>query len=207
MPQLVGIAGGSCAGKSWLAQRLQEKLGKAAGRLSLDDFYHDRAALPKHLRERVNFDHPRAIDWERLEKVLAELKAGRAVAVPQYNFSTHGRAGEVVLAPAPIVIMEGLWLFRRASVRRHFSLKIFVDCAAELREERRVERDVAERGRTAEFARRQFRRDTVPMHDRFVAPQARWADLVLKEAPGAEAVEAIGKRIQEVLRKDQPSHE
>src|SRR5688572_27454107 len=111
MPQLIGIAGGSCAGKSWLAARLQEQLGKIAGRLSLDDFYRDRSHLPPGRRARINFDHPRAIDWERVEGVLTELCAGRAASIPRYNYETHGRfAEETILAPAPLVLFEGLWL-------------------------------------------------------------------------------------------------
>lgn len=200
LPQLVGIAGGSCAGKSWLAAELQKALGKMAGRLSLDDFYRDRAHLHPSVQKRINFDHPRAIDWDRVEKVLTELKAGRPVAVPRYNFSTHGREkDETVLPPAPVVIFEGLWLWRNASLRSLFTYKIFLKSDLRLCEERRLQRDVTERGRTPEFVRAQFSRDTVPMHQRYVAPQERWADLVLEKAPDQSVVREIATTIKKLF--------
>src|SRR5438067_11198319 len=90
-PQIVGIVGGSCAGKSWLAERLQQALRLNATRLSQDDFYLDRSHLSSARRARLNFDHPRAIDWERLEKVLSKWAHGETASVPRYDFVTHGR--------------------------------------------------------------------------------------------------------------------
>src|SRR5690242_4898362 len=89
VPKLVAIVGGSCAGKSWLADQLQGILGKTAGRLSLDQFYRDRSHLTPARREAINFDHPRAIDWDCLEGVLRDCLAGRATSAPHYDFATH----------------------------------------------------------------------------------------------------------------------
>jgi uridine kinase len=186
-PQIIGIVGGSCAGKTWLAGRLQAALGvDRSVRLSLDDFYLDRSHLSPGRRARVNFDHPRAIDWDRLESVLEAWAAGKSAAVPRYDFVTHGRMREErVLQPARYVIAEGLWLFRRPALRQLFHLRIFIRSSVELCRQRRLRRDTSERGRSPEQVVEQFNRYTLPMFERFVAPQERWAHVVL-EAPVAE---------------------
>jgi uridine kinase len=202
LPQLIGIAGGSCAGKSWLAARLQQQLGKMAGRLSLDDFYRDRSYLSPGRKERINFDHPRAIDWERVETVLTELSAGRSTSVPRYNFETHGRhAAERILAPAPVVLFEGLWLWNKPNLRKLFTYKIFLKSPLELCEQRRLDRDVRERGRSPESVKLQFWRDTAPMYERYVAPQERWADLVLEQGADEQVIDQISQVIKELLKK------
>lgn len=185
-PQIVGITGGSCAGKTWLADRLGSILatrGVQAARLSQDDFYLDRSHLPPGRRAQVNFDHPRAIDWERLESTLAKFAGGKAASVPRYDFATHGRLnGDAELNPAAILIVEGLWLFRQATLRSLFALKLFIRSSPQLCTERRLRRDTVERGRTREQVLQQLSRYTLPMSERFVAPQEKWADVVL-EAP------------------------
>src|SRR5688572_29128427 len=164
LPHIVGIAGGSCAGKTWLADRLQKHLGSKAARLSLDSFYRDQSHLSPARRVRVNFDRPQAIDWERVEQALSALSQGRSAAVPRYDFVTHGRAhDEPILTPAPVIIAEGLWLFRRPSVRKFFSLKIYIRSTTDLCTQRRVQRDTTERGRTREQVLAQLHRQTLPM--------------------------------------------
>jgi uridine kinase len=186
-PHIVGISGGSCAGKTWLADRLLAELGEHAARLSQDDFYFDQSHLSPARRARLNFDHPRAIDWERLEETLSQFAQGRAAAVPRYDFATHGRLhGDAVLKPAPILIVEGLWLFRRPALRKLFDLKIFIRSTPQLCTERRLRRDTAERGRTEDQVLEQLSRYTLPMSEQFVAPQERWADAVI-DAPIKEA--------------------
>ena len=177
-PVLVAIVGGSGSGKSWLADRLQTRLGKTAARLSLDDFYHDRSHLPAKRRARINFDHPRAIDWDRLERVLRDCAAWRTTRVPQYDFKTHSRRADgKVLHPKPLIIMDGLWLLRRPRIRRLFELRIFIDCSTKLRLNRRLERDLLLRGRSQASVKRQFRETVEPMHILYVVPQARWAHI------------------------------
>lgn len=186
LPHIVGISGGSCAGKTWLADRLTSALGHRAARLSQDDFYLDRSHLPPGRRARLNFDHPRTIDWSRLQLVLSAFSRGRAAAVPRYDFATHGRLQEEQqLVPAPILIVEGLWLFRKPQLRQLFDFKIFIRSSRELCTARRLKRDTAERGRTQAQVMEQLERYTLPMSERFVAPQEKWADTVL-EAPVPE---------------------
>jgi len=186
--QLIAIVGGSGAGKTWLADRLQQALGPEACRLSLDNFYRDRSHLPPARREQINFDHPRAIDWPCLERVLKDCRAGRATHLPHYNFTSHTRLRtDQSWRPRPLIIVDGLWLLGRPAVRRLFDLRIFLDCPAELRLRRRLARDARERGRSHASVRRQFQATVAPMHGRYVTPQAAWADVVLKQPlQGAE---------------------
>lgn len=197
MLHILGISGGSCAGKTWLADRLASALGTRAARLSQDDFYLDRSHLSPGRRAKLNFDHPRAIDWTRLELVLRAFSEGHGAAVPRYDFATHGRLREEAhVTPAPIVIVEGLWLFRRAQLRQLFDFKIFIRSSPELCTERRLKRDIVERGRTRAQVIEQLERYTLPMSERFVAPQEKWADTVL-EAPISEGdVATIVKQIK-----------
>ena len=199
-PVLVAIVGGSGAGKSWLADRLGQALGGKTARVSLDDFYHDRSRVPPALRSRINFDHPRAIDWSRVERALRDLRAGRSARLPRYDFKTHCRQPEGrVQPPRPVILMDGLWLLRRPALRRLFALRIFIECPAGLRCRRRLARDRRSRGRTAESVRRQFRETVEPMHARFVTPQKRWATDRLKSTFGPREVRQLAQKVKQNL--------
>ena len=200
-PLLVAIVGGSGSGKTWLAEKLQNILGHKAARISLDDFYRDRSHLAPARRAKLNFDHPRAIDWGAFEKAIRALRAGRGARIPQYDFSTHCRLrkGEV-LKPAGIILVDGLWLLRNAALRRLFEVKIFMDCPARTRLKRRLARDVESRGRNRPSVQRQFRETVEPMHRRFVLRQARWADVVLRVSCDAAAVEKLANVLLEEAR-------
>jgi uridine kinase len=199
-PQIVGIAGGSCAGKTWLADRISESLGDQAVRISLDSFYRDRSYLHAGRRARLNFDHPRAIDWPAFERVLQNCAARKQFSVPRYDFATHSRrAGESVVECAPVTIVEGLWLFRRQTIRDLFTLKIFIRAPEKLCVKRRLARDTRERGRTREQVLAQIKQHTWPMFERFVAPQERWADVILEAPVSASEVAQLRNRIAENL--------
>jgi uridine kinase len=186
-PKIIAITGGSGCGKSWLAGRLQEHFGVRAARVSLDDFYRDRSHIAPARRLRVNYDHPDAIDWELFEGWLGDYRKGTAAALPKYDFQTHTRLnGSAQIQPTPLLLIEGLWLLRRPTVRKLIDFSVFIECPEAVRLERRENRDVAERGRSPISVRRQFADFVAPMHERYVAPQMRWADLVLAH-PIAEA--------------------
>ena len=162
-------------------------------RLSLDDFYRDQPDLAPSMRKEVNFDHPRAIDWRLAEAVLLGCRAGRSVYAPRYSFVTHTRRRTFkMVVPRPIILVDGLWLLWRPGLRRLFDLRIFLHCPARLRLDRRLARDVAKRGRDGRSVRQQYQKTVAPMHERFVAPQARWADLVVRQPLGQAEVERIG---------------
>lgn len=178
--RLVAIVGGSGSGKSWIADRLQAVLGRAAGRLTLDDFYRDRSHLPERRRGALNFDRPTAVDWAEFERVLRACRLGQPLRLPVYDFTTHcRRAFRECGPPPPVVLVDGLWLLYYRPIREWFDWALFLECPARVRLQRRLARDVAERGRTVASVREQFRSQVEPMHARYVAPQRAWADQVL----------------------------
>ena len=195
-PVLVAIVGGSGAGKSWLADKLAEQLGRNVSRISQDDFYHDRSHLSPARRALINFDHPRAIDWVRLENVLQECRAGRTAKLPKYDFATHShRSRETKLRPRRFILVDGLWLLRRPSVRQLFDLTVFIECPAKTCLARRLARVVASRGRTRASIQKQFWTTVEPMHSRFVAPQNRHADIVLEAVIDSAVLQRLSKHI------------
>jgi uridine kinase len=197
-PLLVAIVGGSGAGKSWLAERLQQRLGGKAARLSLDDFYRDRSYLSPRRRDKLNFDHPRSIDWEGAERTLSQLRSGRSVHLPSYDFVTHCRLPQTkVLAPKPVILVDGLWLLRKASLRRLFDLRIFLDCPAQVRMQRRLARDIEARALSRALNQQIFRTLVEPMHRRYVAPQIQWANVVLRATWGNTEIEHVLKLLAE----------
>lgn len=200
-PLLVAIVGGSGSGKSWLAEKLCVALGRRAARLSLDDFYRDRSQVPPSRRGRINFDHPRAIDWAEFERVLGVCLMGRRARIPCYDFETHSRRAIVKFLPSrPIILVDGLWLLHRRRLRQMFGASIFLECGGKLRLDRRLARDLLSRGRSAASVRRQFRLTVAPMHARFVAPQARRAQLVIREIPTGCRVKKLAEWLQNRVR-------
>lgn len=178
--RMVAITGGSGSGKTWLADRLQDLLGKKAGRLSQDSFYRDCSHMPPQARSYLNFDHPSALDWAYFGETLQTLRRGHACQLPVYDFGTHCRQPEgVFLHPRPVMIVDGLWLLHQPEVRRHFDLTLFLHCPEDERLRRRVARDTVERNRSAAEVLEQFQTTVAPMHGQYVSPQAAHADLLL----------------------------
>lgn len=196
---LVAIVGCSGSGKSWLASQLRTRFGKESAVICLDDFYLDRAHLPMARRSQVNFDHPRAIDWQALERALVNCQAGLPVRLPSYDFARHVQRSESSLwHPKPMVIVEGLWLLRRPAVRRMFSWRIFIECSPSLSLERRITRDTLMRGRTAESVRVQFETTVAPMSCRYVLPQKRWADITVASPISEQTVDDLAAQLREL---------
>ena len=180
--KLIAVVGGSGSGKTWLANRLRQEFGDDATSLSLDNFYHDFSHLALSARTEINFDHPDAIDWPLFEGVLRDLQNGLMVFAPRYDFVSHTRVtGLEPRMPRPFIFVEGLWVLWPRHLRGFFDLGVYLDCSASLRLQRRLERDLQERGRAAESIRAQFQNVVAPMHERFVEVQRPWADLVLEQ--------------------------
>jgi uridine kinase len=189
---LVAIAGGSGAGKSWLARKLQRRLPGLCARVSLDDFYRDLGALPEARRARHNFDDPSAVDWPLFRQLCAELRAGKGARLPVYDFRTHTRSERSrSLRVRPIILLEGLWPYHTRALRALYDLRLFVDCSEELRFARRLERDIRERRRSQLSVQRQWRQQVRPMHRRHVEPQRRWAHLVLRSPLGPDDLNEV----------------
>jgi uridine kinase len=182
-PLTIGIAGGTGSGKSTVAAKLA---GAAPpGRCVVvdhDSYYRDQSHLTPAARAELNYDHPSSLDSGLLAEHLRELKAGRAVDVPIYDFVTHTRKRETRrVEPAPMVIVEGILVFVEAPVRDQLDIKIFVDTDADIRLMRRIRRDLEQRGRSFQSVRDQYYATVRPMHIEYVEPSKRWADLIVPE--------------------------
>ena len=169
---LFGICGGSGAGKTTLAVQLIQRLGPAhVSTLAFDTYYRDLSHITMEERMRVNYDHPDSLDNELFAIHLAELRAGRSVDVPEYDFATHTRTGAFIRVEArDVVIVEGILLFCFPCIHELLDHALFIDVPEHVRLERRIRRDVAERGRDAADVRRQFAEFVAPMHDQHVQP-------------------------------------
>jgi uridine kinase len=176
----VGIAGGTVSGKTTLAEKLLETFSDCAVVINQDDYYKDISHLSLEERAKRNFDHPDAIDFELLKMHLLQLKEDQPIEVPIYNFSTHSREKATqTVNPTEIVIVEGILLFAVPEIRELCDLKIFVESDDDIRLLRRIERDLNERSRDFNSVRDQYMTTVKPMHDTFVEPSKRHADLII----------------------------
>lgn len=182
-PYIVGVAGGSGSGKTYFARHLQAMLGAAKCEIIYqDNFYIDQSKKFDHDGGSVNFDHPDALEFTLLAERLQELKLGNAVEVPIYDFVTHSRKAETVkVTPTPVILVDGILIFHSQEVREQLDDLVFFDTPEELRYQRRLERDVKERGRKPEGVRQQFLQQVKPMHDLYVQPSRIYAHTVVKE--------------------------
>lgn len=177
----IGIAGGSGSGKTSLTRALVGMIGpRECAWLDHDSYYRDLAHLPPTERAEVNFDHPDSLDSALMARHVHELRTGRAVERPVYDFATHSRtAATRRVEPRPLVVCEGILLLAVPELRDSFDLRVFVDAPADVRVLRRLQRDIAERGRTVDSVVHQYMQTVRPMHERFVEPARATADLVL----------------------------
>ncbi len=186
MPQLIGIAGPSCSGKTELARWLSRATGAQV--LNLDHYYIDLAHLPLEIRAKTNFDEPHSVDHDAILEHARTLRSGQSIHAPQYNFATHTRApGDEVIEPGRLVILEGLFALYWAELRDLFALKIYVHAPDEVCFQRRLFRDTRERGRTEASVREQYAATVRPGVVDFIAPCKAHADLVLS---GTDPIDA-----------------
>ena len=182
-PLIVGIAGGTGSGKTTVAHKLAAAMpdGRCVT-IEHDAYYFDQGHLPPEERATINYDHPASLESSLLAEHLRELRAGRAVDVPIYDFATHTRRPVTRhVAPAPVVIVEGILVFVEAGLRDQMDIKIFVDTDPDIRLMRRIRRDLEQRGRTFESVRSQYYATVRPMHLEHVEPSKRWADLIVPQ--------------------------
>ena len=179
-PLVVGLAGGTASGKSWLTRLLAEKLGpRRCVVLPHDHYYRDHPALSLTARSRLDFDTPAAFETTLLLKHLRELRAGRSVSVPRYDFATYRRALETdLVAPAPVILVEGLFVLTDPRLRRALDLKIFVHTPADLRLLRRIQRDTTERGYPLAEVLKRYAEAARPGHEKHIEPSRHHADLI-----------------------------
>ncbi len=178
---IIGVAGGSGSGKTTFGRMLQANMGEHfCGILSQDSYYRDMHEYFDRDGGKVNFDHPESIEFELLLRHLKELRRGNDISVPLYDFTTHRREMESKHFPfKPVVIVDGILLLTQSELRPLLDFAFFVEAEEDLRFQRRLARDVRERGRTPEGVRQQFMSHVKPMHDLFVGPSSRFADRII----------------------------
>jgi len=201
-PFLLGVAGGSGSGKTTVAERLTGLIGEPdLALVRLDAYYRDRNHLPFEEREAINYDHPDAFDWPLLLDHVDALLDGLEVEVPVYDFATYLRLPErVTVAPARVVVVEGILVLYEPELRERFDLRVFVDTDADVRFIRRLERDVAERQRSVESVVEQYLATVRPSHEQFIEPSKRHADVIVPHGGmNAPALDVLLARVRELL--------
>ncbi len=201
-PFLLGVAGGSGSGKTTVAERLAALIGGVdLALLRLDAYYRDRNHLPFEEREAINYDHPDAFDWPLLLDHVAALQDGLPVQVPVYDFATYERLPDrQTVAPARIVVVEGILVLYEPELRERFDLRVFVDTHPDHPYIRRLERDVAERERTPESVIEQYLATVRPSHLQFIEPSKRYADVIVPHGGmNAPALDVLMARVRELV--------
>ena len=192
---IIGVAGGSGSGKTTFARLLQTHLGDHfCGLLSQDCYYKDQSQTFDKDGGKVNFDHPESVEFSLLKQHLNALKSGEDILVPKYDFATHRRLVEATYFPCrPVIIIDGILILTQSEIREVLDFSFFIDTEEDLRFQRRLHRDVRERGRTPEGVRDQFYSQVKPMHDLFVEPTR---DLSTNVISGEKS---FGPIIQEIV--------
>ena len=195
---VIGIAGGSGSGKTTLMKNLIARFQDNVTVLSHDNYYRPYDELTIEEKRKVNYDHPDAFDTEMMNEHLKRLKAGEAVECPTYDYATYSRGEETTLLhPCKVILVEGILIFENKALCEQMDIKIFVDTDADVRLIRRIKRDVAKRGRSLESVLNQYLGTVKPMHEQFVEPSKKNADLVVLEGgKNLVALEMIIDRIQ-----------
>lgn len=200
-PIVIGVAGGSGSGKTTVVRRIIDSIGSdQVAVLDHDRYYRDRNDLRFEERAALNYDHPDALETDLMVSHVLELKSGRAVEVPSYDFTLHARLPTLETVQARrAIIVEGILIFTDAALRALMDIKVFVDTDDDTRFIRRLRRDVAERGRTMESVIDQYQSTVKPMHLEFVEPSKRYADLILPQGGhNAVAVDLLLRLIRGV---------
>jgi len=202
---IIGICGGTGSGKTTVAQRILEDVSdEHVLYLQQDSYYRNLGDMPIALRHQINFDHPDALDNDLFANHIKALRAGEPIAMPLYDFTNHTRRNETIrVDPKPILIIEGILIFVDAVLRELMDIKIFVDTDDDLRFIRRLRRDVNERGRSAESVINQYLKTVRPMHDQFVEPSKRYADVIIPEGGyNTVGIDLISGKIRAQLQSE-----
>lgn len=197
---LIGIAGGTGSGKTTLADKVVDSFGSdEVSILRHDSYYKRHDNMTYEERSMLNYDHPDAFDTDLLYDHIRALKAGQPIQMPVYDYTIHNRSGRTVqVSPAPVIVLEGILIFAEARLCELMDIKVFVDTDADVRILRRIVRDVKDRGRSLDSVISQYLTTVKPMHEQFVEPSKRRADIIIPE--GGENVVALEMLIQRVRK-------
>ena len=178
---IIGIAGGTGSGKTTVVNQITEELKhEEVDVISQDSYYQDTSHLSFEDRKKINFDHPKSIDFELLAEHLKKLRSGNNIQQPVYSFKEHNRTGEtIVIKPRKVVIVEGILILTHPEIRELFDIKIYVHADSDERLIRRLKRDIAERGRDLEEVLWRYQTTLKPMHQQFIEPTKEFADIII----------------------------
>lgn len=203
-PIVIGVAGGTGSGKTTVANVILERVGRhRISYLPHDAYYRDLSDLPPIQRAQINFDHPNSLESELMAKHIKTLKSGKPVDIPIYDFSIHTRTDRTIhVEPKAVIIVEGILIFSEAELREVFDVKLYVDTDQDVRFIRRLQRDIAERGRTMDMVIKQYLTTVRPMHLEFVEPSKRYADVIIPEGGlNTVAMDMVIARIEHLLQE------
>lgn len=194
---IIGIAGGTGSGKTTLTEKLKKEFGEDVSVLYHDNYYRSHSEMPYEERTKLNYDHPDAFETELMIRDIEALRRGEAVHCPVYDYTIHDRSGDTVeVRPTKVIIVEGILIFENRALRELMDIKIFVDTDADVRILRRIMRDVKKRGRSLDSVVSQYLTTVKPMHEQFVEPSKRYADIVVLE--GGHNLVALDMIIQRI---------
>ena len=205
-PLVIGIAGGSGSGKTTVANEILKSVGShRIACLPHDAYYRDLSSLPENQRKQVNFDHPNSLENELLIEHVVNLKNWQKIYLPIYDFTTHTRTNQTILIePQLVIVVEGILIFAEPKLRDLFDVKIFVDTDEDIRFIRRLQRDIAERGRSMDMVITQYLTTVRPMHLDFVEPSKRFADVIIPEGGRNQvALDMVIARIESLLKSSE----
>ena len=200
---VIGIAGGTGSGKTTLMNNLIQRYGDAVTVLSHDNYYKRHDELPYEERCKLNYDEPAALETDLMARHLESLRRGETILCPVYDFTVHNRSDETIpIVPKKVIIVEGILIFEDKELRALMDIRIFVDTDADVRLCRRIKRDVNKRGRTLESVLQQYQETVKPMHEKYVEPSKKFADIVVPEGgKNLVALDMIMGRIQRHLEE------
>ena len=208
-PIIIGIAGGSASGKTSVARKLVKNFDddKTVAIIRQDDYYRDQSYMPFQERLKTNYDHPDAFDNELLIRQIDELASGKSVEKPTYDYVNHTRSTITeVVHPSDVLILEGLFVLEDEEIRKRLDMKIFIDTDADIRFIRRLKRDVRDRGRTIESVCDQYMNTVRVMHEAFVEPSKRKADVIIPEGSHNEvAMDLLLTKISSIITSKKSS--
>ena len=204
---VIGIAGGTCSGKSTLIQKIKDEFGDAITMLSHDFYYKAHNDIPFEERKRLNYDHPDSFDTDLMIEHIRKLMDGESIERPVYDFTIHNRIDETVtVMPSKVIVVEGILIFENRELRDMCDIKVFIDTDADVRIIRRIVRDVSERGRTLESVVTQYLTTVKLMHEQFVEPSKKYVDVIIPEGGyNKVALEMLNERIYALLKGSEQS--
>ena len=206
MSKVILIGGGSASGKTYVLNKVLERIpSDKIAHVSIDDYYKDLSNLPFEERAKVNFDHPKAFDWKLMNEQLRELKNGKTIQKPVYDFTTHSRSDKIeTVEPKKLIIIEGIMALVNKDLRSLGDLKVFISASRERRLVRRIERDMRERGRSYDSIIEQYFTTVLPMFEEIIAPSQYYADLIINNDGGSnKSIDVLVSVLKNMMKEDE----